>query len=198
MLYRAFAFQILCSIHVPCEPSDGYIWSILLLFRWIVLVGFRKLLENCLTKIPQSSRGVLVFVNRNLFWKRNLGVPNRLCKIPRTVLLEISEIVTCLIFTIFILSQTLSLLPNCRTLSPHIFFCLFIVLYPSEIVPLFLFNCHKCLCNVFPLLRSGHSTLLFPFVSLMNHSRDYLMSTVTHFSIVFRSLSHWKCPRLLV
>lgn len=70
-------------------------------------------------------------------------------------------------FTVFILSATFCLLPNCRTLLPHIF-CPFIVYCLRETVPLFLCAITQGPCNVSPSFPNGHSSLFFSFWVINN------------------------------
>ena len=101
------------------------------------------------------------------------------CKIRRTVLLELSEIATCFVFGIsrvlyclkpFVFRLTVALFYH--TYFVHLSFIISVELSHSSCL-----TAAQGHCNVSPSFRGKDSTLLFPFESLMAHSCDYAVRT---------------------
>ena len=84
-----------------------------------------------------KNRSVLIFAYRDLFW--NLGVPNSLCKIRRTALLQVSEIATCFVFYISSPFAFCSTFSDVYSFTTH---------FLSICCSLSQWNCHTFLCTV--------------------------------------------------
>ena len=86
-------------------------------------------------------------------------------------------------FCCFLLSHCWLILTITLCRLSHTFY-----IYFSRIFSMELFHSSVTItqgpCSIYGLFPSGHSTLLFPFGSLMTHSHNYIVQTVTHFLLI--------------